>query len=266
MQRPAVMEQKKNTLSVVMIVKNEEGQLRGCLERIACIADEIIIVDSGSTDATCAIAEDFGAKLYVNTDWKGFGQQRRLAQSFASGDYVLALDADERVSNRLRDSIVRILEQPLSRARPFALMRRDFFAGRPVYPLGRRERIARLYSRRHFTYDDAPVHELLQCELRRCITLKGNLDHNLCDDIGDYRSRAERYAKDWGMAASNQRKRCSKALVELKTWAAFLRVYLFRGGFLSGRRGYQIARVTSQYTQQKYQWLRSRQYNQQPGK
>ena len=263
---PAAMSRKKNTLSVVMIVKNEEDQLRACLERIARIADEIIIVDSGSTDATCAIARDFGAKLYVSTDWKGFGQQRRLAQSFATCDYVLALDADERVSNRLRDSIVRILERPLSRARPFALMRRDLFAGRPVYPLGRRERIARLYSREHFTYKDTPVHESLQCELRRCITLKGNLDHHLCDSIGDYRSRAERYAKDWGMAALNQGRRYSKALVALKTWAAFLRVYLFRGGFLSGRRGYQIALVTSQYTRKKYNWLRCLQKNQRPGK
>ena len=260
------MRQKKNTLSVVMIVKNEEDQLRACLERIACIADEIIVLDSGSTDATCKIAQDFGAKLYVNTDWKGFGQQRRLAQSFATCDYVLALDADERVSNRLRDSIARILEQPLSHARPFALMRRDLFAGRPVYPLGRRERIARLYSRKDFTYEDTPVHELLQCELRRCIALKGNLDHNLCDDIGDYRNRAERYAKDWGTAAFSRGKQCSKVLVALKTWVAFLRVYLFRGAFLSGARGYQIALVNSQYTRKKYNWLRSLQKNQDPGK
>ena len=90
------------TLSVAMIVKNEEQDLSACLETIKDWVDEIIILDSGSTDNTQQIAEQYGAKFYINTDWQGFGKQRQFAQQYVTSDYVLWLDADERVTPELK--------------------------------------------------------------------------------------------------------------------------------------------------------------------
>lgn len=94
-------------LSVVMIVKNEARNLALSLPAIADMADEMIILDSGSTDNSQAIAQQYGAKWFVNTDWPGFGKQRQIAQSYATGDWILALDADEVVDAVLKEEILR---------------------------------------------------------------------------------------------------------------------------------------------------------------
>ena len=93
------------TLSVAMIVKNEAQDLAQCLETVKGWVDEIVILDSGSQDKTAEIAAQFGAKFYTNTDWPGFGKQRQLAQQYVTSDYVLWLDADERVTETLKESI-----------------------------------------------------------------------------------------------------------------------------------------------------------------
>lgn len=92
------------TLSVAMIVKNEAQDLAACLETVKGWVNEIVILDSGSTDETLQIAERFDAKVYINTDWQGFGKQRQLAQQYVTSDYVLWLDADERVTPELQAS------------------------------------------------------------------------------------------------------------------------------------------------------------------
>ena len=99
----------RKSLSVVMIAKNEAQLLDDCLQSVAW-ADEIVLVDSGSNDATQEIAQRYGAKVFSNLNWQGFGKQRQLAQGYASCDYVLMLDADERVTPTLRQSIEKVLE------------------------------------------------------------------------------------------------------------------------------------------------------------
>src|SRR5471030_3365745 len=98
----------KKRLSVVLITRNEPELLFDCLSSVSW-ADEIIVLDSGSSDATEEIAQQFGARFYQNCDWKGFGKQRQLAQSYATGDVILMIDADERVSPALRQSIESVL-------------------------------------------------------------------------------------------------------------------------------------------------------------
>ena len=99
------------TISVAMIVKNEAHHLTSCLDTVKDWVDEIIILDSGSTDDTQRIAEQYGAKFYQNIDWPGFGKQRQLAQQHVTSDYVLWLDADERVTPELRQSIQNAIAQ-----------------------------------------------------------------------------------------------------------------------------------------------------------
>lgn len=99
------------TISVAMIVKNEAADLAQCLDTVKDWVDEIIIVDSGSTDNTQEIAEQYDAKFYSHPDWPGFGKQRQHAQQYVTSDYVLWLDADERVTPKLRESIQQAVQQ-----------------------------------------------------------------------------------------------------------------------------------------------------------
>src|SRR5471032_1020901 len=99
----------KKRLSVVLIARNEAELLPDCLASVSW-ADEIIILDSGSTDNTQEVAERLGAKFYQNVDWQGFGKQRQRAQSCATGDVILMIDADERVTPELRQSIESVLQ------------------------------------------------------------------------------------------------------------------------------------------------------------
>ena len=94
------------TISVAMIVKNEAQDLANCLDTVKDWVDEIIILDSGSTDNTKEIALSYGAKFYENSQWPGFGKQRQLAQQYVTSDYVLWLDADERVTPKLQQAIL----------------------------------------------------------------------------------------------------------------------------------------------------------------
>lgn len=98
-------------LSVVMIAKDAAELLPDCLASVA-FADEIILLDSGSTDATLEIARAAGAKTFINTAWQGYGLQRQLAQNHASGDYILMIDTDERVSTELASAIKEALTAP----------------------------------------------------------------------------------------------------------------------------------------------------------
>ena len=115
----------RKSLSVVMIAKNEAGLLPDCLRSVAW-ADEIIVLDSGSEDDSVAVAESLGAKVFTHTDWQGFGKQRQLAQKHASHDYVLMIDADERVTPELRQSIERVLNAPDDGA-VYSCARRNLF-------------------------------------------------------------------------------------------------------------------------------------------
>ena len=123
-----------------MICKNESKHLKACLETVHDIVDEIIVLDSGSTDNTRQIAESYGAKWHVNTDWQGFGKQRQLAQAYATGDYVLVLDADERLDQPLRQAItdvLKILCKPIKylvwhELIPFVALRYNHAGGIPI--------------------------------------------------------------------------------------------------------------------------------------
>ncbi|MDF5316908.1 glycosyltransferase family 2 protein, partial [Vibrio parahaemolyticus] len=101
----------KPTLAVALIVKNEEKHLKACLDTVKGWVDEIVILDSGSTDRTEEIARQYTDKFYTNLDWPGFGKQRQLAQQYVTADYVLWLDADERVTDELRQDILDVINQ-----------------------------------------------------------------------------------------------------------------------------------------------------------
>lgn len=165
-----------------MIVKNEASLLADCLAS-ATWADEIVVLDSGSEDETVALAEQYGAKVYNNTEWPGYGKQRQLAQQYATGDYILMLDADERVTPELKSAIETVLLAPEEGA-VYSCARRNLFLGRFMrhsgwYP----DRVTRLYPRDQYRYNDDLVHESLDSGSAKVIPLAGDLLHLTCRDF-----------------------------------------------------------------------------------
>lgn len=252
----------RKSLSVVMIAKNEAGLLPDCLRSVEW-ADEIIVLDSGSEDDSVAVAEGLGAKVFTHTDWQGFGKQRQLAQSYASHDYVLMIDADERVTPELRQSIERVLNAPDDGA-VYSCARRNLFLGRFMrhsgwYP----DRVNRLYANQRYRYNDDLVHESLNIGGAKVIPLSGDMLHLTCRDFFAFQRKQLRYAEEWATQRHRAGKRCSYLSILTHTLGAFVKTWLLRAGFLDGKQGLLLAVVNAQYTFNKYAalWALGRNYS-----
>lgn len=244
---------KQSTLSLVMIVKNESRHLANCLASVRDLCDEIVILDSGSTDDTPDIARRFNARWHVNTDWQGFGKQRQLAQSYADSDYILVLDADEYLDQEARESVAAVLNRPVQTDKVFALARVNRFCGIEVQP--RRwyaDTLARLYANRHFRYCDLEVHESLDQQGRPAETLKGYLLHITNDNLHHFLAKNIRYSRDWAQEkfAAGRKASLPKGLVSAAF--SFIREYLVRADFTAGAYGYILAFASFGYTLDKY--------------
>ncbi|ELA08051.1 glucosyltransferase Lgt3 [Moraxella macacae 0408225] len=250
--QPVDLSDKKSTLSLVMIVKNESKHLSACLQTAKDLADEIVILDSGSSDNSEQIAKQFGAKWHVNTDWQGFGKQRQLAQSYATGDYILVLDADERLDQNLRTAIALVLKQPVQRDKVFAFARINYFCGVPTHLNGwYRDWENRLYAN-NFAYNDLDVHESVDSKNAAIVKLNGLQHHHTNDDLYHYIDKRIRYAHDWAVDKHRQNKRCSLVGILLRAGFSFMREYIMRGQFLAGRYGLIASVVLMFYTLDKY--------------
>ncbi|WP_330984703.1 MULTISPECIES: glycosyltransferase family 2 protein [Enterobacterales] len=238
-------------LSVVMIAKNAAELLPECLASVRW-ADEIIVLDSGSSDNTVELARSLGAQVHVNSDWQGYGIQRQRAQALATGDYVLMIDTDERVTPELEQSLRQVLTAPQAGA-VYSIARRNYFLGRFMrhsgwYP----DRVLRLYERERWQYNGNLVHESLECRDANIIELKGDLRHLTCRDFADFQQKQLAYATAWAQERYQKGKKASLAGIFGHTLGAFIKTLLIRGGVLDGAQGWLLAVVNAQYTFNKY--------------
>ncbi|MEZ3501037.1 glycosyltransferase family 2 protein [Pantoea sp. KPR_PJ] len=243
----------RQRLSVVIIAKNEASLLPACLDSVSW-ADEIIVLDAGSHDDTVAIARQAGAQVFHAGTWEGFGRQRQRAQHHASGDMILMIDADERVTPSLRASIEAVLAQPPA-ATVYSLNRSNLFLGRFMrhsgwYP----DRVMRLYPRA-LRYNDNLVHESLDTQGAPVVRLQGDLQHLTCRDLVAFQQKQLAYAAAWAQERHQRGKRCGLFSVFFHTLGAFLKTFLLRAGFLDGKQGCILAVVNAQYTFNKYSAL-----------
>ncbi|CAI2130923.1 MULTISPECIES: glycosyltransferase family 2 protein [Serratia] len=252
----------RNSLSVVMIAKNEAELLSECLQSVAW-ADEIIVLDSGSSDGSVALAESLGAKVFIHTDWQGFGKQRQKAQSYATQDYVLMIDADERVTPELRHAIEQVLANADDNV-VYSLGRRNLFLGRFMrhsgwYP----DRVNRLYANQRYRYNDDLVHESLNTGGAKVVPLQGDLLHLTCRDFFAFQRKQLHYAEQWAIQRHQAGKRCGYLSILTHTLGAFCKTWLLRAGFLDGKQGLLLAVVNAQYTFNKYAalWALGRNYS-----
>lgn len=250
----------KPTLAVAIIAKNEALHLKACLDTVKDWVDEIVVLDSGSTDNTEEIARSFTDKFYVNGNWPGFGPQRQLAQSYVESDYVLWLDADERVTPELKESII----EAVSKNQPnliYQFPRLSWVFGRYIrhcgwYP----DKVIRLYPTKLTQYNDALVHEKVEVTSSMQVQiLKGDAIHYTYNDINHYLVKSAGYAKAWAEQREKKGKSSSISQGMLHALGCFLKMYVFKAGFLDGKQGFLLSVLSAHSTFVKYAdlWVRT---------
>lgn len=236
-------------ISATIITFNESANIRGACESVAW-ADEVVVVDSRSTDATRDIARECGARV-VERDWPGFAAQKQFAADSASHEWVFSLDADERVTPELRASIEALrASDDAALADGYRVARRSFYMGRwirgggwyPDYQL-------RLYRRARGRWEGAFVHESVKMRAgARVETLAGDLQHfSVRDAAHHHRMIGERYAPLAARQMFESGRRTSPLQIALAGPAAFARSFLLKGGFRDRLAGLAIARFAAHH-------------------
>jgi len=241
-------------LSVAIIACNEAHRIARCLQSVS-FADQIVVLDSGSTDDTVAIARGQGADVEVTPDWPGFGPQKNRALARCRYRWVLSIDADEQVSDALAAEILRVLREAPAEATVagYWLRRSSRYCGPGIRPgLWGNDRGVRLFERQRGRFTDARVHESLVCDGETRV-LEGILVHDSVDSPEDARSKARRYAF-LGAEALRARGRGGALQGGVHAGWSFVRGYLLRAGFLDGRFGLTLARLNAAGTFWKYHW------------
>ena len=245
-------------LSVILITFNEAHNLAECLSSLQGLADEIVIVDNGSRDGTLDIAAQFGARVVRTDDWPGFGPQKNRALDAATGEWVLSIDADERVTPELADEIRAVIAGNAAAA--YEIPRLSWYCGRFMrhsgwYP----DPVLRLFQRGRARFSDDLVHERLlpQDAVRR---LQNHLLHYSFMNFSQVLEKVDRYstASAQQMFARGRRATLLGAVVR-GLWA-FVRTYVLRRGFLDGPQGFALAVSNAQGTYYRYLklWLLGR--------
>lgn len=239
------------TLSVVMIVKNEADNLQKSLPPLHGLADEIVMLDSGSTDNSQKIAKQYGAKWFVNTDWQGFGKQRQIAQSYATGDWILALDADEEITPVLKQSILAVIKTKPANI-IYGFKRLDFIFGHQIdNPYWGVKSYWRLYPN-SFGFNDLLVHESLDIKNAKTQSLLGFLYHHTAPNMGFLLEKRLKYAQIWANEKHQKGKKTNLFLIFANPVWQFIRQYIIDGRFLQGKYGLVYSLIFMQYTFNKY--------------
>jgi glycosyltransferase involved in cell wall biosynthesis len=240
-------------LSVAIITRDAAHQLAACLDSVA-FADEVVVIDSGSVDGTRELAATRGARV-VDVPWLGFGPQKQKAVALAAHDWVLCIDADERVTPALADSIRAALKSPDRYA--YRMARTNRFLGRFLrHGEGYPDWSLRLFHRAHARWSDDLVHEKV-LTTAPVGTLAGDLLHESAESLESYLAKQNRYTTLQAEALAHAGATAGWARVALSPLARFIKFYLFKRGFLDGVPGLVHIAIGCHNSMMKYAKLRA---------
>ena len=244
-------------LSAVIITKNEEDRISRCLRSLVPLCHEVIVLDSGSTDATVNIAKSEGAKV-EHQNWLGFAAQKNEAISRASQSWVILLDADEWLEPAAQIALSELFQSgKVEQADVWLLMRRVHFLGHRLRGSGSaREPVQRLF-RSHLRHALIPVHEYLDISGSRVRASKIRLEHDTALSAEHYWQKLQSYARLWADEQHKKGRRASAIRGRLAAYAYLLKNLVIRGGFIDGRSGLQFHGLHARYARMKYDTLRA---------
>ena len=239
------------TLSVILITRNEEANLDDCLASLEGIAQQIVVVDTNSTDRTLEIAKSHGAVVSQPTDWPGFGPQKNRALDLATGDWVLSLDADERLTPALRSEIVTAIHHS-AHVDCFAIPRLSWYCGRFIRHSGwNPDYVDRLFRKGTAHFSDDLVHERLIPQ-GQVAKLENLMLHFSFMNYSQVLQKVDRYSTASAEQAFAKGKTSSPLKAILHGAWSFIKTYIIRAGFLDGAQGFALAMSNSQGTYYRY--------------
>ena len=238
-------------LSVILITKNEATNIEACLRSVA-FADEIIVVDSGSTDETVSIAHRLRAHVHVTSDWPGFGPQKNRALALVSHPWVLSIDADERVTPALQAEILAVVRGQAG-ASAWEIPRLTQFCGQWIHHCGwTPDHVLRLFHRDAARFSEDLVHERVLVNGRSVGRLKTSLLHYSYPTPRHYWRKLEQYSLAWAQQRHAAGQKTSMMRATAAGAVAFVRSYVFRLGFLDGAMGFAVCTMQAQAAFGKY--------------
>ncbi|MDO9404509.1 MAG: glycosyltransferase family 2 protein [Polaromonas sp.] len=243
-------------LSTVVIARDEAANMAACLESVAW-TDERVVVEHGSSDQTADIARALGAKVVQTPDWPGFGIQKNRGLQLATGDWILSLDADERVSPELAAELREALRQAEAAGDrvAFELPRLTQFCGSWIRHCGwTPDHVLRVFRQGDAAFSPDLVHErlVLTGTATRVVRLKNPLLHYSYPTPEHYWRKLQRYSHDWACQRHAAGQTTTMTRAALSAVAAFVRSYIFRLGFLDGAMGFAVCTMQAQSAFGKY--------------
>ena len=242
-----------NPVSVVIITRNEETNIVDCIRSARLVSSDIIVVDSGSRDKTVEFARQEGAAVY-SIPWTGYGQSRNYGAASAKNNWIVSIDADERLSSKLADSIRQL---DLSDSNVIFKFRRENYLGKRKIRFGTPgyDSVSRIYNRLHCQWDLTLVHEKLIGKDTKKKFIQGPIIHYAFRNLADYRVKTCLYAQ---MSADKYKAEGRKASFVKRFISPLfnsVKSYVFQAGFLDGHHGFIIAKTIARYTWLKYYYL-----------
>ena len=240
-------------LSVIIICKNEAINIADCINAAKLITNDIIVVDSGSTDGTVEIAKKSAINL-IETVWTGYGAARNMASDAAKNDWILAIDADERITPSLVQSIERI--KNLDNSTIYGFKRMNFFLGKKMrFGNWGRDKSYRLYNKHFISWDNSPVHEsLIGTDIKKQF-INGHIEHYPVRKLAENEAKMYKYAR---LNATNYFEKGKKpTLIKryLSPLSDFIKSYIIMLGILDGKEGFIVSYSNARYTYLKYKYL-----------
>lgn len=242
-------------ISVVLITFNEENKIKKTIEAVSSLTDDIIVIDSFSTDATKDICESLGV-TFIQKTWAGYGSQKNAGHVYAKYDWILSIDADEVVSAELLQELTNLKFS--SEKQVFNIPFKTYFCNILVRYGGWNPQFhIRLFNKKYTEWDALAVHETLKLSADTdIVTLTGTIHHYSYDSLEDYTAKSEKYTDLFAQRLKERGKKSTWIKVYLSPAFTFIKEYFFKLGLLDGAMGFKIACLNYHYTKSKYSKLK----------